>query len=82
MNKLLDIGWGRLRLAFDLYNALNSNSVQNVTTPTRTLVAAIDPHREPLAASDDVPGSAAGARDGGPAILKRPQPGNSWEEWA
>jgi hypothetical protein len=25
-------GWGRLRLAFDLYNALNSNSIQNVVT--------------------------------------------------
>ena len=32
VNKSLDIGWGKLRLAFDLYNALNSNSVQNVTT--------------------------------------------------
>ena len=32
INKTLDIGWGKLRLAFDVYNALNSNSVQNVTT--------------------------------------------------
>ncbi len=30
VNKSLDIGWGKLRLAFDLYNALNGNSVQNV----------------------------------------------------
>lgn len=32
VNKNFDIGWGKLRLAFDLYNALNSNSIQNVTT--------------------------------------------------
>ena len=32
VNKMLNIGWGKLRLAFDLYNALNSNSIQNVTT--------------------------------------------------
>ncbi|MFN7917794.1 MAG: TonB-dependent receptor [Vicinamibacterales bacterium] len=32
INKTLDIGWGKLRLAFDVYNALNGNSVQNVTT--------------------------------------------------
>jgi hypothetical protein len=32
INKSLNIGWGRLRLAFDLYNALNANSIQNVTT--------------------------------------------------
>jgi hypothetical protein len=32
VSKSLDIGWGRLRLAFDLYNALNSNSVQNSTS--------------------------------------------------
>ena len=32
INKTLDIGWGKVRLAFDVYNALNSNSVQNVTT--------------------------------------------------
>jgi len=31
VNKTLDIGWGKLRLAFDVYNALNSNSIQNVT---------------------------------------------------
>ncbi|MEQ1727996.1 MAG: carboxypeptidase-like regulatory domain-containing protein [Vicinamibacterales bacterium] len=32
INKTLDIGWGKVRLAFDVYNALNSNSIQNVTT--------------------------------------------------
>jgi hypothetical protein len=32
VNKNFNIGWGRLRVAFDLYNALNSNSIQNVTT--------------------------------------------------
>ena len=32
VNKTVDIGWGKVRLAFDLYNALNSNSIQNVTT--------------------------------------------------
>lgn len=32
INKTLDIGWGKVRLAFDVYNALNSNSVQNVQT--------------------------------------------------
>jgi outer membrane receptor protein involved in Fe transport len=32
VNKTTDIGWGRLRLAFDVYNALNSDSIQNVTT--------------------------------------------------
>ncbi|MEQ1908764.1 MAG: TonB-dependent receptor [Vicinamibacterales bacterium] len=32
VSKSLDIGWGKLRLAFDVYNALNNNSVQNVTT--------------------------------------------------
>jgi hypothetical protein len=32
VSKNLNIGWGNLRLAFDLYNALNSNSIQNVTT--------------------------------------------------
>ena len=32
VNKSFNIGWGRLRLAFDLYNALNANSIQNVTT--------------------------------------------------
>jgi len=32
INKSLNVGWGRLRLAFDLYNALNANSIQNVTT--------------------------------------------------
>ena len=32
INRTTDIGWGKLRLALDLYNALNSNSIQNVTT--------------------------------------------------
>lgn len=32
LNKYFDTGVGRLRLAFDVYNALNSNSVQGVTT--------------------------------------------------
>ena len=32
VSKSVGIGWGRLRMAFDLYNALNSNSIQNVTT--------------------------------------------------
>ncbi len=32
INKSFDIGWGRLRLAYDVYNALNGNSIQNVTT--------------------------------------------------
>jgi hypothetical protein len=32
LNKAFNIDWGRLRLAFDLYNALNSNSVQSVVT--------------------------------------------------
>jgi hypothetical protein len=32
VNKSLNVGFGRLRLAFDLYNALNANSIQNVTT--------------------------------------------------
>ena len=32
VNKNFNIEWARLRVAFDLYNALNSNSVQNVTT--------------------------------------------------
>ncbi|MGC4084365.1 MAG: hypothetical protein QM736_20195 [Vicinamibacterales bacterium] len=32
VNKTLDIGWGKVRVAFDIYNALNSNSIQNVTT--------------------------------------------------
>ena len=32
ISRSTDIGFGRLRLAFDLYNALNSNSIQNVTT--------------------------------------------------
>ncbi len=32
INRSVKLGWGNLRLAFDLYNALNSNSIQNVTT--------------------------------------------------
>jgi hypothetical protein len=32
ISKSIGIGWGRLRLAFDVYNALNNNSIQNVTT--------------------------------------------------
>lgn len=32
VNKTLDAGWGKIRLAFDVYNALNSNSIQNVIT--------------------------------------------------
>jgi len=32
ISKSIGIGWGKLRLAFDVYNALNSNSIQNVTT--------------------------------------------------
>jgi hypothetical protein len=32
VNKMVNVGWGRLRLAFDLYNALNGDSIQNVTT--------------------------------------------------
>jgi len=32
VNKTLNVGWGKVRLAFDVYNALNSNSIQNVTT--------------------------------------------------
>ena len=29
VSKNVNVGWGRLRLAFDVYNALNSNSIQN-----------------------------------------------------
>jgi hypothetical protein len=36
INKTVPMGWGRLRLAFDLYNAFNSNSIQNVTTTYTT----------------------------------------------
>jgi hypothetical protein len=32
INKSFDIGWGRLRTALDVYNATNSNSIQNVVT--------------------------------------------------
>ena len=32
LNKMVNVGWGRLRLAFDLYNALNGDSIQNVVT--------------------------------------------------
>jgi hypothetical protein len=31
VNKTFTLGWGRLRAALDLYNALNGNSIQNVT---------------------------------------------------
>ena len=61
MNKSFNIGWGRLRLAFDLYNALNANSIQNVTTTYGTHVAA----------ADDVPGSTPGACDHEPVVLRR-----------
>ena len=40
INRTTDIGWGKLRLAFDLYNATNSNSVQNVTTAYTTTASA------------------------------------------
>ena len=29
LNKSFNVGWGRLRAAFDVYNAFNSNSIQN-----------------------------------------------------
>ena len=32
VNKTIDTSIGKIRLAFDVYNALNSNSIQNVTT--------------------------------------------------
>ncbi|PYR01610.1 MAG: hypothetical protein DMG00_30960, partial [Acidobacteria bacterium] len=32
VNKTWQLGWARLRTAVDLYNALNSNSVQGVNT--------------------------------------------------
>ena len=32
VSKMLNLNWSRLKLAFDLYNALNGNSIQNVTT--------------------------------------------------
>jgi hypothetical protein len=32
VNKTFNLGWSRLRAAFDVYNVLNSNSVQNVNT--------------------------------------------------
>jgi hypothetical protein len=32
VNKTFNIGWGRLRTSLDIYNALNSNSIQNVLT--------------------------------------------------
>jgi hypothetical protein len=32
LNKLVNLHWSKLRLAFDLYNALNGDSIQNVTT--------------------------------------------------
>ena len=36
VNKSFNIGWGRLRTALDIYNVLNSNSVQNVVTAYST----------------------------------------------
>ena len=36
VNKSFDIGWGRLRAALDIYNVLNSNSVQNVVNAYST----------------------------------------------
>ena len=30
VNKSFNIGWGRLRAALDLYNALNGNEIQNL----------------------------------------------------
>jgi hypothetical protein len=32
VNKTWHLGWARLRTALDLYNALNSNSIQGVNT--------------------------------------------------
>lgn len=32
VNKSFNMGWGRLRTAFDVYNATNSNSIQSVIT--------------------------------------------------
>jgi hypothetical protein len=32
VNKMINVGWGRLRVAFDVYNALNGDSIQNVVT--------------------------------------------------
>jgi hypothetical protein len=32
VNKMINVGWGRLRVAFDVYNALNGDSIQNVNT--------------------------------------------------
>ena len=32
VNKTFNIGWGRLTTSLDLYNALNSSSVQSVIT--------------------------------------------------
>lgn len=36
LNKSFDVGWGRLRAALDIYNVLNSNSVQNVVNAFST----------------------------------------------
>ncbi|HUR34862.1 MAG TPA: hypothetical protein VM032_13765, partial [Vicinamibacterales bacterium] len=46
ISKSLNVGWGRLRLAFDVYNALNNNSVQNVTT-TYSLAASANRWQRP-----------------------------------
>jgi hypothetical protein len=36
VNKSFNIGWGRLRTALDVYNVLNSNSIQSVVTAYST----------------------------------------------
>jgi hypothetical protein len=36
VSKSFDIGWGRLRAALDVYNALNSNSLQSVISAYST----------------------------------------------
>ena len=36
LSKSFDLGWGRLRAALDVYNVLNSNSVQSVVTAYST----------------------------------------------
>ena len=40
MNKVFNIGWGRLRTALDVYNALNSSSVQSVRSAYTAINAA------------------------------------------
>jgi hypothetical protein len=55
VNKTFNVGWGRLRTAFDVYNVLNSNSVQTVATAygTRWLrpTGFLDPRLARLTAS-------------------------------